>query len=216
MLQSGLSAVQHKHNSDPVSDEARCFPPDRFPQGGLSKDGSCITGRPARRRRRHVPVTQSHHRLYQTACSVTLAAPLGTTERYYDFQSKRKQLNTCPNFSADPFPKLQTGACAVIAQLCYEIFIQPAKCCVATCRVSTAAHLLLKAPDRGRSRRARRLLTTAAKRWRRPGTSWLRRSAASHFLRLLQISWSFSSRHRVVVSSLGPNTIASQVFHSSQ
>lgn len=128
-----------------------------------------------------------------------------------------KQLNTCPNFSADPFPKLQTGARAVIAQLCYEIFIQPAKCCVATCRVSTAAHLLLKDPDRGRSRWARRLLTTAAKRWRQPGTSWLRRPAASHFLRLLQSSRSFSSQHRVdVVSSLGPNAIAFQVFLSSQ
>lgn len=79
-----------------------------------------------------------------------------------------KQLNTCPNFSADPFPKLQTGACAVIAQLGYKIFIEPAKCCVATCRVSTAGHLLLKDPDRGR------LLTTATKRWLKPGTTWTR------------------------------------------
>lgn len=99
MLQSGLSAVQHKHNSDPVSDEARCFLPDRFPQGGLSQDGSCITGRPARRRRRHVPVTQGEgthhrHRLHQTARSVMLAASLGTTERYYHFQMAGVSVNS--------------------------------------------------------------------------------------------------------------------------
>lgn len=70
-------------------------------------------------------------------------------------------LTRVPNFAADPFPKLQTGTRAVIAQLCYKIFIEPAKCCVATCHVSTAWHLLLRDPGGGRSHRVQPLLTTA-------------------------------------------------------
>lgn len=93
-------------------------------------------------------------------------SPHPTIERYCfpDGQSKHEQLNTCPNFTADPVPKLQRGACAVIAQLCYQIFMEPAKCCVATCHVSTAWHLLLRDPGGGRSHRVQPLLTTATKK----------------------------------------------------
>lgn len=59
-------------------------------------------------------------------------------------------LTRVPILPPDPVPKPQTGVCALIAQLRYKIFIEPAQCCVAACPASTAGHPLLSDPGGGR------------------------------------------------------------------
>lgn len=96
----------------------------------------------------------------------------------------------------------------MIEQLCYKIFMGPAKCCVATCHVSTACHLLLRDPGGGRSHRLQPLLTRATRSAPKMPQTGSRVDEAARFLRLRLISQPPPSlRHHVVVSALRPDSL---------